>query len=93
MIISKLWHSLAAQVNKLANFFWTADPIAQMQYEYDRAVAQLKEGLGPRGKTICAPSISASRLTPSWVGGKVKLSVWPKITGYSSRTSELMAVW
>jgi phage shock protein A len=44
MIISKLWHSLAAQVNKLANFFWTADPIAQMQYEYDRAVAQLKEG-------------------------------------------------
>ncbi len=44
MIISKLWHSLAAQVNKLANFFWTADPIAQMQYEYDRAVGQLKEG-------------------------------------------------
>jgi phage shock protein A len=44
MIIGKLWHSLAAQVNKLANFFWTADPIAQMQYEYDRAVAQLKEG-------------------------------------------------
>src|SRR5690242_1187971 len=44
MIISKLWHSLAAQINKLANFFWTADPIAQMQYEYDRAVAQLKEG-------------------------------------------------
>src|SRR5258708_26364772 len=44
MIISKLWHSLAAQINKLANFFWTADPIAQMQYEYDSAVAQLKEG-------------------------------------------------
>jgi phage shock protein A len=44
MIISKLWHSLAAQINKLANFFWTADPIAQMQYEYDRAVSQLKEG-------------------------------------------------
>lgn len=44
MIIGKLWHSLAAQINKLANFFWTADPIAQMQYEYDRAVGQLKEG-------------------------------------------------
>lgn len=44
MIIGKLWHSLAAQINKLANFFWTSDPIAQMQYEYDRAVAQLKEG-------------------------------------------------
>lgn len=44
MIFGKLWRSLQAQVNKLANFFWTADPIAQMQYEYDLAVAQLKEG-------------------------------------------------
>jgi phage shock protein A len=33
-----------AQVNKIANIFWTADPIAQMQYEYDQAVAQLKDG-------------------------------------------------
>jgi phage shock protein A len=33
-----------AQVNKLANFFWQADPIAQMQLEYDNAVEQLKEG-------------------------------------------------
>ena len=44
MIIGKLWHTLMAQINKLANVFWTADPIAQMQYEYDLAVAQLKEG-------------------------------------------------
>src|SRR5687767_4747916 len=44
MIVSKLWKSLKAQLNKLANFFWTADPIAQMQYEYDTAVEQLKEG-------------------------------------------------
>ena len=44
MILSKLWHTLMAQVNKVANIFWTADPIAQMQYEYDQAVAQLKEG-------------------------------------------------
>ncbi|HPD29126.1 MAG TPA: PspA/IM30 family protein [Phycisphaerae bacterium] len=44
MIIGKLWHTLKAQLNKLANFFWTADPIAQMQYEYDVAVNQLKEG-------------------------------------------------
>ena len=44
MIFGKLWNALRAQVNKLANFFWTADPIAQMQYEYDVAVAQLKEG-------------------------------------------------
>jgi phage shock protein A len=44
MIVGKLWHSIMSQVNQLANFFWTADPIAQMQYEYDLAVAQLKEG-------------------------------------------------
>jgi phage shock protein A len=44
MILGKLWHALQAQINKLANYFWTADPIAQMQYEYDLAVAQLKEG-------------------------------------------------
>jgi phage shock protein A len=44
MILGKLWHALMAQINKIANIFWTADPIAQMQYEYDQAVAQLKEG-------------------------------------------------
>ena len=44
MIISKLWRAVAAQFNKLANFFWTADPIAQMQYEYDQAVEELKSG-------------------------------------------------
>lgn len=44
MILGKLWRSLMAQINKVANVFWTADPIAQMQYEYDLAVAQLKEG-------------------------------------------------
>src|SRR5260370_2380585 len=44
MIFGKLWHALSAQFNKLANMFWTADPIAQMQYEYDLAVDQLKGG-------------------------------------------------
>ena len=44
MIVGKLWQTLKAQINKLANLFWTADPIAQMQYEYDTAVSQLKEG-------------------------------------------------
>jgi len=44
MILGKLWRSLRAQLNKLANYFWTIDPIAQMQYEYDTAVEQLKEG-------------------------------------------------
>jgi phage shock protein A len=44
MILGKFWRALKAQINKLANFFWTADPIAQMRYEYDLAVSQLKEG-------------------------------------------------
>jgi phage shock protein A len=44
MIIGKLWRAIGAQINKLANLFWSADPIAQMQYEYDQAVEHLKEG-------------------------------------------------
>ena len=44
MIFKKMFSALRAQLNKLANFFWEADPIAQMQYEYDSAVEQLKEG-------------------------------------------------
>ncbi len=44
MIFNKFWASFRAQLNKLANFFWEADPIAQMRYEYDLAVEQLKEG-------------------------------------------------
>jgi phage shock protein A len=44
MIFGKMFSALRAQLNKLANFFWEADPIAQMQYEYDNAVEQLKEG-------------------------------------------------
>ena len=44
MILGKIWRSFTAQLNKLANFFWTSDPVAQLQYEYDSAVAQMKEG-------------------------------------------------
>ena len=44
MILGKMWRALMAQINKIANIFWTSDPIAQMQYEYDLAVNQLKEG-------------------------------------------------
>ncbi len=44
MILGKFFGAIRAQMNKLANFFWEADPIAQMQYEYDSAVEQLKEG-------------------------------------------------
>jgi phage shock protein A len=44
MIAEKLWKTLRAQLNRIANLFFEADPIAQMQYEYDLAVEQLKEG-------------------------------------------------
>ena len=44
MVLGKLWRSFVVQANKLANYFWSADPIARMQYEYDLAVTQLTEG-------------------------------------------------
>ena len=44
MILQKFWSAFRAQVNKIANIFWEADPVAQMRYEYDRSVEQLKEG-------------------------------------------------
>jgi phage shock protein A len=44
MILGKIWKSIAAQFNKLANAVRGYDPIAEMQYEYDRSVEQIKEG-------------------------------------------------
>ncbi len=44
MILGKVVSAIRAQLNKLANLLWEKDPIAQMQYEYDRAVQELKEG-------------------------------------------------
>ena len=44
MILHKFWSAFMAQINKVANLFWESDPVAQMRYEYDRAVDQLKEG-------------------------------------------------
>jgi len=44
VILHKFWSAVVAQINKVANLFWEADPIAQMRYEYDRSVEQLKEG-------------------------------------------------
>jgi phage shock protein A len=44
VILGKFWSAFRAQLNKIANVFWEADPIAQMQYEHDTAVEQLKEG-------------------------------------------------
>ena len=46
MILHKFWSAFFAQINKVANLFWEADPVAQMRYEYDKAVEQLKEGRG-----------------------------------------------
>jgi phage shock protein A len=44
VILQKFWSAFRAQINKIANLFWEADPVAQMRYEYDRSVEQLKEG-------------------------------------------------
>jgi phage shock protein A len=44
VIVQKFWSAFVAQLNKIANVFWEADPIAQMRYEYDQSVQQLKEG-------------------------------------------------
>jgi phage shock protein A len=44
MILGKIWKAIAAQFNKLANAIRGVDPIAEMQYEYDRSVEQLKDG-------------------------------------------------
>jgi phage shock protein A len=44
MIFGRLWAAFSAQLNKLANFFWAADPIAVMQHEYDLAVDQMRSG-------------------------------------------------
>jgi len=44
MMFGKLWHTIKAQINKGVNYLWSADPVSQMQYEYDLAVAELKDG-------------------------------------------------
>ena len=44
MILTKFFKAIAAQFNKLGNWLTNKDPIAQMQYEYDKSVEQLKEG-------------------------------------------------
>ena len=44
MIIGKLWKALKAKVNRMANWFYHSDPVAQMQLEYDQAVDQLRDG-------------------------------------------------
>ncbi|MGH7460123.1 MAG: PspA/IM30 family protein [Longimicrobiales bacterium] len=44
MILGKFFRALRAQINKIANLFFEADPIAVMQLEVDQATERLKEG-------------------------------------------------
>lgn len=44
MGLGKIITAIRAQINKLANFFWNADPIAVMRLEYERALGELKSG-------------------------------------------------
>jgi phage shock protein A len=44
MIFGKFFSALRAQLNKIANIFFEADPIAVMQLEVDQATERLKEG-------------------------------------------------
>jgi phage shock protein A len=44
MILGKFWRTFRAQLNKVANWFSGVDPVAQLQYEYDKAIEQIKEG-------------------------------------------------
>jgi phage shock protein A len=43
-MMGKFFRAIRAQLNKLANLFWEADPIAVMQLEVDQATERLKEG-------------------------------------------------
>ena len=72
MILGKIWKAISAQFNKLGNWFSGYDPIAQMQYEYDRSVDQLREGREGlaqyRAWLSASPGkwmVSASRSRPS----------------------------
>jgi phage shock protein A len=44
MIMGKFFRAIRAQLNKIANLFFEADPIAVMQLEVDQATERLKEG-------------------------------------------------
>jgi phage shock protein A len=44
MFLGKIWQSIQAQFNKLANSIRGYDPIAEMQLEYDRSIDQIREG-------------------------------------------------
>lgn len=46
MIFGKFVTAIRAGLNKLANFFWSQDPIAILQLEVDQATVRLQEGRG-----------------------------------------------
>ena len=44
MIVGKIWKSFMSQLNKIANAIRGYDPVAEMRYEYDKSVEELKNG-------------------------------------------------
>ena len=61
MILGNLWRTIQAQLNKLVDFFWAANPIAAMQQEYDRAVRNYEKAGSVWPSTGRSSSGSAAR--------------------------------
>ena len=63
MILHKFWSAFVAQINKVANIFWEADPIAQMRYEYDKAAlrATIESLPRPGGGTAIGEAMREAR--------------------------------
>ena len=68
MIVHKFWSAFMAQINKVANLFWEADPVAQMRYEYDRSVGGRTSG-SPCHLYPNADAPMAGQLVPAAVVG------------------------
>ena len=81
MIPAKVWRSIKGFLNKGANALWSADPVAQMQYEYDLAVTQLKtgrEGLEQHRAWWSASADKWSRPSGIWPCSKRRSRpIWP----------------
>ena len=61
MILHKFWSAFMAQINKVANIFWEADPVAQMRYEYDRPSSSSRKGASASSSTAAWSSASPAR--------------------------------
>ena len=72
MIFGKIWRSIQAQFNKLANAIRGIDPIAEMQYEYDRSVIELRRAargwpsIGRWSSGSPARSTTSASTSPCW---------------------------